>query len=219
MKKLAPLVLLGALANGVLAQNTPPQPGQLPSADAGAMKLPNTVVAPPFDFGDKFDYRIVQSFGLRGLGGSLIGAAFGQGLGSPYEWGGGVEGFAKRYGSGLASNLSRQGFAFALESALHEDPRYFPSLEKSRKARIVNALKQVITCKTDSGDSTFAYARIVSALGAGQLVNTWQPKSNNSVSDGLQRGVYSLGADFAYNLLQEFFPFTRPHSIRRHHAP
>jgi hypothetical protein len=219
MKRMAPPVLLAAFATVVLAQDKPRQPGQLPSpdADAGALSLPNTISAPPFDVGDKFDYRIVQSFGLRGLGGSLVGAAIGQAVGTPYEWGGGVEGFAKRYASGLAGNLSRQSFAFVLESALHEDPRYFPSHNQPRKARIMNALKQVVTCKTDSGDSTIAYGRIISAFGAGQLAATWQPATTSGVGAGFRRGIYTLGGDFAYNLLQEFLPFTRPHSIR--HRP
>src|SRR5579884_410312 len=146
MRKLALPALL-ACCLPLAAQEKPPQPGRLPTADAGAMTLPNTMSAPPFTVADKFDYRIVQSFGLRGLGGSLIGAAIGQGRGSPYEWGGGVEGFAKRYVSGLGGNMTRQGFAFVLESALHEDPRYFPSEASPKKARLVNALKQVVTCK------------------------------------------------------------------------
>ena len=181
------------------------------------MTLPNTMSAPPFTVADKFDYRIVQSFGLRGLGGSLIGAAIGQGRGSPYEWGGGVEGFAKRYVSGLGGNMTRQGFAFVLESALHEDPRYFPSEASPKKARLVNALKQVVTCKTDSGDSSIAYARIASSFGSAFVVNTWQPNSTGTAGAAWRRGLYGLGADFAYNLLQEFVPFTRPHSLRHKH--
>jgi hypothetical protein len=205
------------------AGERPPEPGQLAPAqpDApgsnGVMKLPNTVSAPPFTVGDKFGYRVIQSAGLRALLGSLIGASIGQATGTPYAWGGGVEGFAKRYGSGLAGNLSRQSFAFVLESALREDPRYFPSEEKGFKKRVVNSMKQVFVCKTDAGHSSFAYARVGSAFAAGQLVNAWQPGSNGKVTDGLERGVYSLGADFAYNLAQEFLPFARPHSIRHRH--
>jgi hypothetical protein len=36
------------------------------------------------------------------------------------------------------------------------------------------------------------------------------------VGDGLVRGTISLGGDFGYNLLQEFLPFTRPHTLRHH---
>jgi len=181
------------------------------------MKLPNTISAPPFTVADKFDYRVIQTFGIRGLVGAFVGSSIGQATGTPYAWGGGVEGFAKRYASAFAGNVSRQSFAFVLESALHEDPRYFPSQERTFKARLTNAMKQVFICKTDSGRSSFAYGRVGSAFAAGQLVNAWQPGSNGKVTDGLERGVFSLGGDFGYNLLQEFFPSLRPRSIRHRH--
>ncbi len=181
------------------------------------MKLPNTVSAPPFTVSEKFDYRVIQTIGLRGSLGSAIGASIGQGAGSPYEWGGGVEGFAKRYVSGFGGNISRQSFAFVLESALHEDPRYFPSEGQPIKARLLNALKQVVVCKTDSGHSTFAYGRVISVFAAGQFINTWQPASTGTVDKGLLRGVYGLGADFSYHLMQGFLPFTRPISLRHRH--
>jgi hypothetical protein len=104
-----------------------------------------------------------------------------------------------------------------LESAFHEDPRYFPSEDKPKKQRLVNALKQVIICKNDSGRSEFAYARVFSSFGAAQFVNVWQPASTGSVGDGIKRGFIGLGADAAYNVMQEFLPFTRPISLRHRH--
>ncbi len=213
----------------VKGQNTlPPQPGQLASQtpiSAGQTQqrpdnlhdLSRTMSAPPFTVRDKFDYRVVQSFGARGLIGSVFGAAIGQAENSPHEWGQGVEGFAKRYGSGVAGNLSRQTFAFVLESSFHEDPRYFPSEDRSKKYRFINALKQVIICKTDSGKSEFAYARVFSQFGAAQFDNIWQPPSTGSFGQGIERGFIGLGSDAAYNLMQEFLPFTRPRSLR--HRP
>lgn len=211
------------------AQSTPPpQPGQLPNSSQtpnqqpsqqpnGLENLSKTVSAPSFTVRDKFDYRVVQSFGARGLVGALFGAAIGQAENSPYEWGQGAQGFAERYASGFAGNLSRQTFAFVLESSFHEDPRYFPSEDRSKKYRLYNALKQVIICKTDSGNSEFAYARVISDFGAGQFVNVWQPRSTSSVGEGFKRAFISLGADAGYNVMQEFFPFTRPRSLRHRH--
>ncbi len=51
-----------------LAAQTPQQPGQVPQQTP----LPNTVSAPPFTESDKFDFRLVQSFGLRGFMGAAI---------------------------------------------------------------------------------------------------------------------------------------------------
>jgi hypothetical protein len=183
------------------------QPGQLPVSRS----------VPPLTIGEKFKYRVVGSFGIRGLLGNTVGAAIGQATNTPGEWGQGWGAYGERYASGLGGTLSRQVFAFTLESALHEDPRYFPSQERSKRARVRNVLKSVIITHTDSGDTQFAYARVISAFGAGQLVNAWQPRSNGHVSDGLERAFIVLGVDAGFDLLQEFVPFTRPKALR--HRP
>lgn len=200
-------ILLQAQHSGAQSPSQQQQPGQ----------LSNTVSAPPFTVGGKFSYRVVQSFGARGFLGAAVGAAIGQGLNTPHEWGQGAQGFGRRYASGFSGNFSRQTFSFVLESAFHEDPRYFPSEEKGKKQRAFNALKQIIRCKTDGGGDSFAYGRVFSAFGAGQLVNAWQPKSTGSVGDGIKRGFITLGADAGFNFLQEFFPFARPASLRHRH--
>jgi hypothetical protein len=214
------------ICSSLMAQSSqetpPPQPGQVqqrpqPGEPPPALQIPNTQSATPFTVRDKFDYRVVQTFGLQGFARAAFSAAIGQGLDSPHEWGEGVEGFAERYGSAFAGNLSRQTFAWALESAFHEDPRYFPSEDKSMKQRALNALKQVIVCKDDDGRASFAYARVFSDFGSAQLVNVWQPRSTGSVGDGFKRGFIGLAADAGYNFMQEFVPFTRPISLRHRH--
>jgi len=204
--RIAAFCLFGYLGTSLFAQS----PINLP-AQVGA-----TESAKPFTVGEKFDYRVVQSFGLRGFAGGLVGAAIGQGLDSPSEWGQGVEGFAKRYGSSVGGNLTRQSMEFVMESALHEDPRYFPSEEKGFKARIKNVLLQTIVARTDSQGHRIAYGRIVSAFANAQLVNTWQPASTGSVGNGVLRGFTTLGSDLGYNFLQEFVPFMRPKTLRHH---
>lgn len=183
----------------------PPQPGQ----------LANTMQADPLSVHGKFEADVEQSLGLRGLLGAAIGASIGQATNTPGEWGQGAGAYGERFASSLGGSLSRQTFSFVLESALHEDPRYFPSTEHTKKARIWNVLKQTFVTRTDAGGSSFAYATVISAFGAGQLVNTWQPKSNGHVSDGIERGFITLGLDAASNLMQEFIPRLRPHELRR----
>jgi hypothetical protein len=169
----------------------------------------------PLSARGKFHARTIQSLGFRGVLGAAIGAAIGQGTNTPGEWGQGAEGFGKRFASGFGGSVARQSITFALETATHEDPRYFPSTEVTKKARIWNVVKQTFLCKKDSGDSSFAYARIIGAFGTGQLVNSWQPASTSGVSDGIERGFISLGLDAASNLSQEFIPRLRPREFRK----
>jgi len=104
---------------------------------------------------------------------------------------------------------------FAMESTLHEDPRYFPSEDKGFKARLKSVLVQTVTTRTDYGTRQIAYARIGSAFAAGQLSNAWQPRSTSSVGDGFLRGAIMLGGDAGYNFVQEFVPFLRPRTLHR----
>jgi hypothetical protein len=208
-------VARSTLQSAFATQGTQTPPGPLPRQQPG--QLPDRVSVPPLTVGDKFRYRVVGSFSLRGLLGNVVGAAIGQAMNTPSEWGQGWGAYGERYASGLGGTLSRQTFAFTLESILHEDPRYFPSEEKTKGARIKNVLKSVVITRTDSGDDRFAYGRVISAFGAGQLVNAWQPRSNGHVSDGIERAFIVLGVDAGFNLMQEFFPFTRPKPLR--HRP
>lgn len=176
----------------------------------------NSMTAPPLTVGGKFQYRVIDEFSVRGVIGNLAGAGLGQFTNTPGEWGQGWGAYGERYASGFGSTLSRQVFAFTLETALHEDPRYFPSTETTFGARVKHALKYALITHTDSGDDRFAYSRVISAFGSGQLVNVWQPKSTGSVSDGLERGIITLGVDAGFNLAQEFIPFFRPKPFRRH---
>jgi hypothetical protein len=171
--------------------------------------------AAPLSVHDKFKEDVIQTLGFRGLLGAAIGASIGQATNTPGEWGQGSAAYGKRFASSLGGSLSRQTFSFVLESVTHEDPRYFPATEHSKKARIWNVVKQTVITRTDSGGSSFAYATVISAFGAGQLVNTWQPKSNGHVSDGIERGFITLGLDGASNLMQEFVPWLRPRELRK----
>lgn len=186
----------------------PVQPGQ----------LQGTVTAPQLTVAEKFEYRVVQSFGLRNFVGAALGAAIGQGLDTPKEWGQGLEGYSERYASSFAGTFSREVFAFSLETSLREDPRYFPLEAGSPfKLRVLNAVKQVVWTKNDDGSSGFAYARVISTFSAAELTNVWQPPTTDSQRSALKRTALGLGADFGYNFLQEFFAFARPISLRHRH--
>lgn len=170
--------------------------------------------APPLTPHGKFSQRVVEQFAIRGLIGNAIGAGFSQWTDTPGEWGRGWTGYADRFASGFGQTLTRQSVAWTIENIVHTDPRYFPSTEPGFKPRFLNAVKQIYLAKRDDGSTGIAYGKLISAFAAGQVVNTWEPPSNNSVSDGLERGVITLGVDGVENLVQEIFTFARPKSLR-----
>jgi hypothetical protein len=173
-----------------------------------------TMTADPFTVHQKFEYRFLQTVGLHGYLGAAAGAAIGQARNVPHEWGQGLEGYASRYASDFGTNVARQSIEFGLETALHEDPRYFPSEDKRLGARLKNVLLQTVVTRTDSGREAFAWARMSSAFAAGAITNAWQPESTDTPGRAASRGCIMLGGDFAYNFLQEFVPFFRPRGLR-----
>jgi len=183
------------------------QPGQV------ATKTPYT----PLTTSEKFSARATQIFGIRGFAGAAFGAAVGQGTNTPSEWGQGAQGYFARFASGFGNNLVHQTFAFGLEAALREDPRYVPSISRTKKARALSVLKQAYLTRKDDGTFGFAYARYISAFGGAQFTNVWQPKSNNSVSDGIVRALIILSGDVAINAVHEFIPLTRFKSLGHRH--
>ena len=198
-----PLLLIALFIPSVegqaIKQPVPPKPGV----------LANTYTAVALTPGEKFDYRLYRGFLVRGIIGSAFSAGIAQWNNTPEEWGGGASAYGKRFASSIGTSASRQGMLFGMETVLHQDPRFFPSTSKGFKARLGNVIKQVFVAKNDSGEAVPAYGRLVSAFGAGQLTNAWQPASNNSVGDGLIRGAFIVGADFGVNLLTEFVPAFR----------
>ena len=96
--------------------------------------------------------------------------------------------------------------AFGLDSALHEDPRYFRSAGGSFWHRAGHAFRGTILTRTDHGTETFSIWRFGSAYGAAYLSNQWYPGRLNTVALGFAEGSLQLGFDLASNLTSEFWP-------------
>lgn len=125
---------------------------------------------------------------------------------TPREWGQGAEGYGKRVGSSLAFGASKNMVQFALDSTLHEDPRYFPTGKQGVKQRAIYAALQAVRCRTDSGRTRFAYSRVGSALSAGFISNVWEPDRVATVPQAFVRGAESIGLDAASDIVKEFWP-------------
>ncbi len=205
-----PLAVSSDILAGPGGSAQEPTAAPLPSADLehASRTIPPPVYR-PYTVAQKFKAATQDVFWPYALAGVGFSAGFSQLTNTPSEWGQGAEGYARRYANAFGVNLSYQYFSATLESALHEDPRYFPSGDRSTRARFHHAVAGVFLTRKDDGGSGFAYARWASAYGAGFLSNTWNPRSNNHASDALITGTTILGIDLAVKLGQEFVPFLR----------
>ena len=188
--------------------------GQTSNQSSGIYPSPNAPKTPPaiykpYTVAQKFKFATTDSFGPVALVAVGVSAGFSQLTNTPSAWGQGAEGYGKRYGSAFGLNLSDEYFEAVLNSTLRQDPRYFPSKDRSAKGRFKHAVGYLFIARKDDGGTSFAYGRWGGALGAGFLANTWNPRSDSHVSDAFERAGFLLAADAGFHLAEEFIPFFR----------
>jgi Carboxypeptidase regulatory-like domain len=121
-------------------------------------------------------------------------------------YGGGWQGYGKRYGASYADLLSGTFIGSAiLPSLLKQDPRYFYRGSGSTKSRLLYAIANAVICKGDNGKWQPNYSDILGSLAAGGLSNLYYPASNrNGVGLTFETALIGIGATAGVNVLQEF---------------
>ncbi len=137
-------------------------------------------------------------------------------MNTPREWGQGASAYGKRVGSAAGATAIRNVFAFVLDSALREDPRYRRAASGNIFARIGHAGSETFLTRTDRGGTRFATWRFGSAVGAAWLSNEWYPDRLNTLGSGLEQGAATIGLDLLGNLAAEFWPDVKRRLLRRH---
>jgi len=161
----------------------------------------------PFGTRDKFMLAVNSSVSLATVGTSLLGAAWGQAIDSPAGYGQGGEGYAKRFGSGMARDASANLFGtFLIASILHEDPRFYVRNNLTFKQSVEYSAVRVVFTRSDSGERTVNYAGLLGPLAGEALANTYFPEGDRGVGSTLTRYATDLGWRFGGNLIRQYWP-------------
>ena len=121
------------------------------------------------------------------------------------EYGGGIEGYGKRYGAALANHLSGTMLGRAVyPSIFHQDPRYFYKGNGSAASRTLYAISTAVIARGDDGRWKPNYSRVLGHFSAAAISNLYYPPSDRGGSLVLLNGVAGIGADAATNLIREF---------------
>jgi hypothetical protein len=169
----------------------------------------------PLDWQDKLALHAKATYGPAAIAGLAAYAGFLQEVDSPREWGGGAGAYGERFASAAGAAGIHGVLAFGLDSALHQDPRYFRAGAGGFWRRTGHALRGTILTRTDSGGETLSTWRIGSAYGAAFLSNTWYPARLDNARLGFTQGSIRLGFDLVANLGAEFWPDIKRHAFRR----
>lgn len=156
---------------------------------------------------DKFKLFLDKSLSPPQIMSSLAGAGFGQATDSLHQYGQGADGYAKRFGSSMASGASSHFFGtFLLPTMLHDDPRYFVKMNGGVKVRIGNALRRVFVIRTDDGRMAFNFPGTLGPLAAEALANTYLPDNERTFPKTFQRFGIRIGWGAANNIVKEYWP-------------
>jgi len=179
---------------------------------------PSNAAYIPLSTRGKFNLFLRSTYSPYTFASGAANATWAQMTGQWYQYGGGMQGWGKRFGATLADTDARkliQGFALA--SALHQDPRYFPAAKKGFIPRGWYAATRVLVAKKDDGGATFNSAEILGALFTSSLENAYYPQHDRGFGETMSRFIGAIGSDATSNVLREFWPDIK--RIFRKHAP
>jgi len=222
-------MVLCALAGGAQTQPAAANPCLLPQQLAVATSPPAVQPARPEESGlqpspphpqlnkrEKFDVFVQYTYSPYTFGEAALNASLAQATGTWYSYGGGMEGYGKRYGASLADSESGAFFGrFLFPVLLHEDPRYLRSTSLHTKPRIGYALSRVLVTHDDSGNKQANFSLILSVFAASGMSNTYYPRVDRGWGDTAVRAGGGFLSAAEMNLLREFWPDIM-HRFRKH---
>jgi hypothetical protein len=121
------------------------------------------------------------------------------------SYGGGIEGYGKRYGAALANHASATLFCRAVyPSIFHQDPRYFYKGKGSFGSRALYAVSAAVVARGDDGQLRPNYSNVLGNFSAAAISNLYYPSADQGLSLVITNGLADTAADAAANLIREF---------------
>jgi len=144
-------------------------------------------------------------------------ALLSQALGTHSGYGGGIGGYAKRYGQTYTDSFNGQMIGNALlPSVLHQDPRYFRMGRGSVKRRLLYALgTSVIARHDDTHRWEPNYSNVLGNFAAGGISNLYLPEDERGIGATFRGGLVVLAEGAAGSVFQEFWPDLSRHFLHK----
>jgi hypothetical protein len=121
------------------------------------------------------------------------------------SFGGGLEGYGKRYGAAYTTAASGEILTRALfPSIFHTDPRYFVMGKGSMKERAFHAIASTFVTREDNGSRRVNFPEILGDLSAAALSNAYYPANERGANLVLINGFGDIGGNMVGNLAREF---------------
>lgn len=169
--------------------------------------LPNAPSYTPMTSREKFEGWARHTYSFDMFSGAAIDSLILQATGGYRDYGGGMQGYAKRYGTTLLAAEATSLFGrWIFPTILHQDPRYFPSGETNVWDRMAYAASRTVITRSDSGRNVFNSSLILTLLFSSALANGYKPNYDESFQATMANTFAGLGTTAQMNLLNEFWP-------------
>lgn len=126
--------------------------------------------------------------------------------GNFHSFGGGVEGYARRYGSAYAGIFTSRILANAVfPSIFHQDPRYFYlGAGSSVRTRAYHAISGPFIARGDNGHAEPNYSRFLASFTSAAISNLYYHAEDRGIKLTMINAAVHLGDYAASNLIREF---------------
>jgi len=189
------------------------------SSSAGVLSLSTANPQPDLTYmrppqATKLRNYFFDTFGPYPIVGAGLAGGINQVQNTPPEWGRGVEGYGKRFGSDFGIAAVTTTTRYALSEAFHEDTLYYRCECKGVFRRLRHAVISTFTARRgDDGHRVFSFPDLVAPyVGTMTAVYGWYP-GRYDYKDAFRMGNYSLVGYIGANIALEFL-YSGPHSWR-----
>lgn len=159
---------------------------------------------------DSFDYPLVMVGGIF--------AGFGQLSNQHPQFGQGMEGFAKRWGTGyLDQAMGNMMTESIFPAMLHEDPRYFRRGRGTAGSRAWYAVSRIFVTRTDAGGRRFNFSEFLGNATGVAVSNAYYSDTRTAKDNAVKLGT-QLSTDAFSQLLKEFWPDVKRKLSKPHKA-
>ena len=149
---------------------------------------------------------VYDTFGPYTIFREAAAAVVSQAMNSPHEWGGGMKGYAERFGSNIGSLAAHGSITYALSAALHEDNRYFASGKQGTWRRVLHAALSPFETRRSDGTIGFSYSNTAGVVGASVISRGWAPPSWQGPESIAKTIGFTFAGEAGYNVFREFLP-------------
>lgn len=195
-----------AATQGAATTNVIKQPASTP-AQSDANKLPDSASYRPLTNHEKLSHWAKRTYSPYTFAGAAFDATWAHAVGDWPQYGGGMQGWAKRYGAVMGNTQIRTFLGqFMYPALLRQDPRYFSSPYKGLIPRGWYAATRVLYTRADDGNEVLNTSEWLAVASTAALQNAYYPERDRGLSETMGRVVGSIGSDITSNLLREFWP-------------